>query len=110
MKALPTLHDDPWFEVEQVGLKLMACDAKSATFLKQQLYRTAHAGALSALVETANTYRFYFGAYVRNVGPFTPVYMALIARFANSSSICYSCAACALAGIKHSAQGDVVLV
>jgi hypothetical protein len=40
--------------------------------------RTAHAAALSALVETANTYRFYFGVYVRNVNPFTPVYMALI--------------------------------
>jgi hypothetical protein len=42
---------------------------------------SAHAAALSALVETANTYRFYFGVYVRNVGPFTPVYMALIDPF-----------------------------
>ncbi len=43
--------------------------------------RTAHAGALSALVETANAYRFYFGVYVRNVSRFTPVYMALIDPF-----------------------------
>jgi hypothetical protein len=43
--------------------------------------RTAHAAALSALVETANAYRFYFGVYVRNVGRFTPVYMALIGPF-----------------------------
>jgi hypothetical protein len=40
--------------------------------------RTVHAAALSALIETANAYRFYFGVYVRNVGRFTPVYMALI--------------------------------
>ena len=43
--------------------------------------RTAHAGALSALVEGAQTYRFYFGVYVRAVGRFTPVYMAVIAPF-----------------------------
>ncbi len=43
--------------------------------------RTAHAAALSALVETANAYRFYFGVYVRNVSRFTPVYMALIDPF-----------------------------
>jgi hypothetical protein len=43
--------------------------------------RTAHAAALSALVETTNAYRFYFGVYVRNVGHFTPVYMALIHPF-----------------------------
>ena len=43
--------------------------------------RTAHAATLSALVETANAYRFYFGVYVRNVGRFTPVYMALIDPF-----------------------------
>jgi hypothetical protein len=42
---------------------------------------TAHAAALSALVETANAYRFYFGIYVRNVSRFTPVYMALIDPF-----------------------------
>jgi len=29
--------------------------------------RTAHAAALSALVETTNAYRFYFGVYLRNV-------------------------------------------
>ncbi len=43
--------------------------------------RTAHAAALSALVETANAYRFYFGVYVRSVGRLTPVYMALIDPF-----------------------------
>jgi uncharacterized protein DUF2867 len=42
---------------------------------------TAHAAALSALVETADSYRFYFGVYVRSVSRFTPVYMALIDPF-----------------------------
>ena len=42
---------------------------------------TVHGAALSALVETANAYRFYFGVYVRKVGRFTPVYMALIDPF-----------------------------
>jgi hypothetical protein len=49
--------------------------------LLELINRTAHAAALSALVETANSYRFYFGVYVRNVGGFTPVYMALIDPF-----------------------------
>jgi len=49
--------------------------------LLEVINRTAHAAALSALVETANAYRFYFGVYVRNVGPFTPVYMVLIDPF-----------------------------
>lgn len=43
--------------------------------------RTAHAGALSALIETADAYRFYFGVYVRPVGRFTPLYMAAIGPF-----------------------------
>jgi len=43
--------------------------------------RTAHAAALSALVETAHAYRFYFGVYVRSVGRLTPVYMAVIDPF-----------------------------
>jgi hypothetical protein len=43
--------------------------------------RTAHAAALSTLVETATTYRFYFGVYVRSVSRFTPIYMALIDPF-----------------------------
>ena len=47
--------------------------------LVELINRTAHAAALSALVETDNTYRFYFGVYVRNVGRFTPFYMRLIA-------------------------------
>jgi Protein of unknown function (DUF2867) len=49
--------------------------------LLELINRTAHAAALSALVETANAYRFYFGVYVRNVSRFTPVYMALIDPF-----------------------------
>ena len=49
--------------------------------LLELINRTAHAAALSALVETANAYRFYFGVYMRNVGRFTPVYMALIDPF-----------------------------
>jgi hypothetical protein len=49
--------------------------------LLEVVNRTAHAAALSTLVETANAYRFYFGVYVRSVSPFTPVYMALIDPF-----------------------------
>jgi uncharacterized protein DUF2867 len=49
--------------------------------LLELINRTAHAAALSALVETTNTYRFYFGVYVRSVSPFTPIYMALIDPF-----------------------------
>ena len=40
--------------------------------------RTAHAAAVSALVEGPVAYRFYFGVYVRPVGRLTPIYMALI--------------------------------
>jgi len=49
--------------------------------LLELINRTAHAAALSALVETAYDYRFYFGVYVRSVGRFTPVYMALVDPF-----------------------------
>ena len=49
--------------------------------LLELINRTAHAAALSALVETANGCRFYFGVYVRSVGRLTPVYMALIDPF-----------------------------
>jgi hypothetical protein len=49
--------------------------------LLELINRTAHAAALSALVETAYDYRFYFGVYVRSVGRFTPVYMTLIDPF-----------------------------
>jgi hypothetical protein len=42
---------------------------------------TAHAAAVSALVEATNAYRFYFGVYVRNVTRFTPIYMTLIDPF-----------------------------
>jgi hypothetical protein len=36
---------------------------------------------VSALVETASSYRFYFAVYVRNVGRLTPLYMALTDPF-----------------------------
>ena len=49
--------------------------------LLELINRTAHAAALSALVETANGYRFYFGVYVQNVGRLTTIYMALIDPF-----------------------------
>jgi hypothetical protein len=49
--------------------------------LVELINRTAHAAALSALVETVNAYRFYFAVYVQSVGRFTPVYMALIDPF-----------------------------
>jgi hypothetical protein len=49
--------------------------------LLELINRTAHAAALSALVETADAYRFYFGVYVRNVSRFTPLYMSLIDPF-----------------------------
>jgi hypothetical protein len=49
--------------------------------LLELINRTAHAAALSALVETADAYRFYFGVYVCSVSRLTPVYMALIDPF-----------------------------
>jgi hypothetical protein len=49
--------------------------------LVELINRTVHAAALSALVETATAYRFYFGVYVRSVSRFTPFYMALIDPF-----------------------------
>jgi hypothetical protein len=49
--------------------------------LLEVINRTVHAAALSALVETANAYRLYFGVYVHSVGRLTPVYMALIDPF-----------------------------
>jgi len=49
--------------------------------LVELINRTAHAAALSALVETANSYRFYFAVYVRSVGRLTPFYMAAIDPF-----------------------------
>ena len=49
--------------------------------LLELINRTAHAAALSALVETANGYRFYFAVYVCSVSRFTPIYMTLIDPF-----------------------------
>jgi len=49
--------------------------------LDEIINRTAHAGALSALIEAAAGYRFYFAVYVRKVSPFTPLYMAAIDPF-----------------------------
>jgi hypothetical protein len=49
--------------------------------LVELINRTAHAAALSTLVETATAYRFYLAVYVRSVSRFTPFYMALIDPF-----------------------------
>jgi hypothetical protein len=49
--------------------------------LLEVINRTAHAAALSTLIETATGYRFYFGVYVRSVGRLTPVYMAIVDPF-----------------------------
>jgi len=49
--------------------------------LSELINRTAHAGALSALVEDATGYRFYLGVYVREVSRFTPLYLAAIDPF-----------------------------
>jgi hypothetical protein len=49
--------------------------------LVELLNRTVHAAALSALVESANSYRFYFAVYVLSVGRLTPFYMAAIDPF-----------------------------
>ncbi len=46
--------------------------------------RTVHGAVSSALIETSNAYRFYFGIYVRSIGRFTPVYMAMIDPFRKS--------------------------
>jgi len=43
--------------------------------------RTVHAAALSALAQTADSYRFYFGVYVRQRTLITPFYMGLIDPF-----------------------------
>jgi hypothetical protein len=49
--------------------------------LIELINRTAHAAALTTLVETPITYRFYLGVYVRSVSRFTPFYMTLIDPF-----------------------------
>jgi Protein of unknown function (DUF2867) len=49
--------------------------------LLELINRTAHAAALSALVETENAYRFYFAVYVCRVSRLTPLYMAAIDPF-----------------------------
>jgi Protein of unknown function (DUF2867) len=49
--------------------------------LLELINQTVHAAALSALVETATAYRFYFGIYVRGVSRFTPFYMASVDPF-----------------------------
>jgi hypothetical protein len=49
--------------------------------LLELINRTAHAAALSALVETHTAYRYYLAVYVRGVSRFTPFYMALIDPF-----------------------------
>jgi hypothetical protein len=49
--------------------------------LVELINQTVHAAALSALIETASRYRFYFAVYVRNVSRWTPIYMAAIDPF-----------------------------
>jgi uncharacterized protein DUF2867 len=49
--------------------------------LLEVINRTAHAAALSALVETDSSYRFYFGVYVSPVNWFTRIYMWIIEPF-----------------------------
>jgi hypothetical protein len=49
--------------------------------LVELMNSTAHAAALSALVEMPEAYRFYFAIYVRNRSWLTPVYMTLIDPF-----------------------------
>lgn len=49
--------------------------------LLELVNRTAHAAALSALVESESGYRFYFAVYVQKVSRLTPVYMAMIDPF-----------------------------
>jgi len=49
--------------------------------LLEVINRTAHAAAVSALVESENAYRFYFAVYVCSVSRFTPIYMSLIDPF-----------------------------
>ena len=49
--------------------------------LLEVINRTAHAAAVSALIEEAGKYRFYFAVYVRKVSWFTPVYMTFIDPF-----------------------------
>jgi hypothetical protein len=49
--------------------------------LLEVINRTAHAAALSALLEMGNAYRLYFAVYVCSVGRLTPLYMALIDPF-----------------------------
>ena len=59
-----------------------ACWATSESSLRD--FTTCHSSndaLLSALVETADAYRFYFAVYVRPVGRLTPFYMALIDPF-----------------------------
>jgi len=77
--------------------------------LLELINRTVHAAVLSALVETADAYRFYFAVYVENVSRLTPIYMALVDRSASFSSIRHSFALSALAGIKYSAEAEVKL-
>jgi len=49
--------------------------------LLELINQTAHAAALTTLVETETAYRFYLGVYVRSVSRFTPFYMTLIDPF-----------------------------
>jgi Protein of unknown function (DUF2867) len=64
----------PWAHARDSSVSYPALNEQ----LLELINRTAQAAALSALVETENSYCFYFGVYLRRVGRFTPIYMALI--------------------------------
>ena len=49
--------------------------------LLEIINRTAHAAAVTALVERADGYRYYFAVYVRQVSWLTPVYLTAIDPF-----------------------------
>ena len=49
--------------------------------LVELVNRTAHAAAVTALVEAADSYRFYFAVYVRSVSRLTSIYMVVIDPF-----------------------------
>lgn len=75
--------------------------------LIELINRTAHAAALSALVETPTAYRFYFAVYVHKLSLFTPFYMALIDPFRKLIVYPSLLRASVLAGPKYSAQPNV---
>jgi hypothetical protein len=82
-------------------------DPRTRESIRELINHTAHAAALSALVETANAYRFYFGVYVRSVSRFTPVYIGPDRPVPQAGRLSVTPAhRPARSGIKPSAQPD----